>query len=66
MAEKASETARESGDYRCQNCGTIISIERGLPIPLCSNCGFDTFALCNPRFASTEQAANERARTREN
>lgn len=65
MAEKTAETARESGEYTCEQCGTTIAIERGALIPLCPKCGFDTFGLRNPRFASTEQAASERARTRE-
>ena len=66
MAEKTSETARETGEYTCVQCGTTIALTRGGLIPLCPKCGFDTFGLRNPRFASTEQAANERARTREN
>jgi len=66
MAEKSSETAREGGEYTCERCGTTITVARGALIPLCPKCGFDTFGLRNPRFASTEQAASERARTREN
>lgn len=65
MAEKTTETARETGEYRCERCGATLALKRGVPIPLCPSCGFDTFGLRNPRFASTEQAANERARTRE-
>jgi DNA-directed RNA polymerase subunit RPC12/RpoP len=65
MTEKTSETARESGEYRCESCGRTIGLERGVLIPRCPYCGFDTFDLCNPRFATSEQAANERARTRE-
>jgi DNA-directed RNA polymerase subunit RPC12/RpoP len=66
MAEKTDETARESGDYTCERCGNNIALKRGGLIPRCPSCGFDTFALRNPRFASTEEAASERARTREN
>ena len=65
MAEKTSEPARETGEYRCLSCDTTISVERGLLIPVCPKCGFDTFGLRNPRFASAEEAASERARTRE-
>ena len=65
MAEKTSETARETGEYICERCGAASALKRGALIPTCPNCGFDTFALRNPRFASTEQAASERARTRE-
>jgi Zn finger protein HypA/HybF involved in hydrogenase expression len=65
MAEKTSETVRESGHFECANCGATIPLEKGDLIPLCPNCGSDTFGLRNPRFATTEQAANERARTRE-
>ena len=63
--EKTGETARESGDFLCEKCGNTISVTRGGLIPRCPHCGFDTFELRNPRFASTEQAASERARTRE-
>jgi len=66
MAEKTDETARESGDYTCAQCGTVIALRRGGLIPRCPRCRFDTFALRNPRFASTAEAASERARTREN
>jgi Zn finger protein HypA/HybF involved in hydrogenase expression len=63
--EKTGETARESGEFRCEKCGHLVSLERGLLIPRCPQCGFDSFELRNPRFANTEQAANERSRTRE-
>ena len=63
--EKTGETARESGNFRCEQCGHTLSIPRGALMPRCPQCGFDTFELQNPRFASTEQAASERARTRE-
>lgn len=65
MSEKTGETAREAGEFRCVSCGETVSLERGLLIPRCPRCGFDTFDLGNPRFASVEQAANERARTRD-
>jgi predicted RNA-binding Zn-ribbon protein involved in translation (DUF1610 family) len=65
MVEKTSETARENDQYQCLNCGAVITMEKGALIPPCPSCGFDTFGLRNPRFASVEQAAEERARTRE-
>jgi|HubBroStandDraft_3_1064219.scaffolds.fasta_scaffold239200_2 Zn finger protein HypA/HybF involved in hydrogenase expression len=65
MTEKTSETARENGQYQCLNCGAVIMMEKGALVPLCPRCGFDTFGLRNPRFISVEQAAEERARTRE-
>jgi Zn finger protein HypA/HybF involved in hydrogenase expression len=63
--EKTAETARETGEFRCRNCAHVLPLVRGTMIPACPACGFDTFELLNPRFATTEQASNERARTRE-
>ena len=65
MTEKTGETVRESGEFRCENCGNTVSVGRGALMPICPQCGFDTFGLLNPRFATTEQAADERSRTRE-
>jgi Zn finger protein HypA/HybF involved in hydrogenase expression len=63
--EKTGETAREGGELRCEKCGGVLRVERGVLIPSCPQCGFDTFELLNPRFASVEQAASERSKTRE-
>jgi Zn finger protein HypA/HybF involved in hydrogenase expression len=65
MSEKIGETVRESGEFRCEKCGHTISLVRGTLIPRCPQCSFDTFELRNPRFATIEQAADERSRTRE-
>jgi Zn finger protein HypA/HybF involved in hydrogenase expression len=50
MSEKLGEMARESADYRCERCHTATRIARGQLIPLCPNCGYDTYDLSNPRF----------------
>ena len=64
MTEKTGETVRESGEFRCEKCGQMVSLGRGVLVPRCPKCGFDTFGLCNTRFATAEEAADERARTR--
>ena len=63
--EKTGEPARESGELRCEKCGHVVHVGLGVLIPRCPQCGFDTFELRNPRFATVEQAASERSRTRE-
>jgi Zn finger protein HypA/HybF involved in hydrogenase expression len=65
MTEKTGETVRESGEFRCEKCSQTVSLGRGTLIPRCPQCGFDTFDLRNPRFATIEQAADERSRTRD-
>jgi predicted nucleic acid-binding Zn-ribbon protein len=65
MTEKTGETVRDSGEFRCEKCGATFTLSRGLLMPACPNCGFDTFDIHNPRFTSVNDAANERARKRE-
>jgi len=50
MTEKAGEIARETADYRCENCHRLIHLSLGELIPKCPHCGFETFDLSNPRF----------------
>jgi len=50
MSEKVGEIARESSDYRCEQCHEVTHIARGELIPLCPNCGAGTYDIANPRF----------------
>ena len=43
MAAHAGETARETGDFRCEKCHEQTHVTKGDKIPKCSNCGNDTF-----------------------
>lgn len=43
MVARKGEKARETGDFRCQNCHARVHVERGQTIPQCPNCGNDTF-----------------------
>jgi len=43
MAAKAGESARETGDFRCNRCHQTVHATRGHSIPKCPNCGNDTF-----------------------
>ena len=50
MSEKSGEIARESSDYRCEQCHKITRIARGALIPACPHCGYGTYDISNPRF----------------
>jgi Zn finger protein HypA/HybF involved in hydrogenase expression len=50
LTEKTGEIARETAEYRCENCHKPIHLKLGDLIPKCPNCGFETFDLGNPRF----------------
>ena len=50
MSEKVGEIARESSDYRCENCHQVARISRGDLIPVCPHCGSGTYDISNPRF----------------
>jgi Zn finger protein HypA/HybF involved in hydrogenase expression len=50
MSEKVGEIARESSDYRCEQCHKITRIGRGDLIPPCPHCGYGTYDISNPRF----------------
>jgi Zn finger protein HypA/HybF involved in hydrogenase expression len=50
MTEKAGEMTREGADYRCERCRRVVSLPRGVLLPVCPSCGHDTFDLSNPRF----------------
>ena len=50
MSEKVGEMARESADYRCERCHSIVPIAKGALIRPCVKCGYDTYDLSNPRF----------------
>jgi Zn finger protein HypA/HybF involved in hydrogenase expression len=50
MSEKAGEIARESSDYRCEQCHHLTRIAQGDLIPVCPHCGHTTFDISNPRF----------------
>ena len=56
MTEKAGETARETGEYRCEKCLHLIRLRDGDPIPRCPRCSNETFDLRNRRFDSPEAA----------
>ncbi|MFZ0391654.1 MAG: alpha helical protein [Calditrichia bacterium] len=43
MSAKAGERARETGDFRCENCHEKVHVTQGDKIPKCPNCGNDTF-----------------------
>lgn len=43
MAAHAGETARETGDFRCEKCHEQVHVTKGHKIPKCPNCGNDTF-----------------------
>ncbi|HEX4028580.1 MAG TPA: hypothetical protein VHX18_13250 [Rhizomicrobium sp.] len=50
MSEKVGEIARESSDYRCEQCHQVTRIMRGDLIPPCPHCGYGTYDISNPRF----------------
>jgi Zn finger protein HypA/HybF involved in hydrogenase expression len=54
MSEKVGEIARESSDYRCEQCHQVTRIAQGSLIPACPNCGFGTYDISNPRFAQRD------------
>ncbi len=43
MVARAGEKARETGDFRCENCHAQVHVQRGQTIPQCPNCGNNTF-----------------------
>jgi Zn finger protein HypA/HybF involved in hydrogenase expression len=43
MAAKAGETARETGDFRCERCHQQVHVTKGHKIPKCPHCGNDIF-----------------------
>jgi len=50
MSEKQGEIARESSDYRCEQCHQVTRMARGDLIVACPHCGFGTYDIANPRF----------------
>ena len=50
MSEKTGEIARETAEYRCENCNNHIHLALGELIPKCPVCGHETFDISNPRF----------------
>ncbi|HMH66198.1 MAG TPA: hypothetical protein VK515_11450 [Rhizomicrobium sp.] len=50
MSEKTGEIARESTNYRCERCHQVTPISQGALIPVCPQCGFETFDISNPRL----------------
>jgi hypothetical protein len=56
MSEKVGETARESGDYRCERCHKSTRFQRGELFTPCPFCGFETYDLRNPRFETRDGA----------
>ena len=50
MSEKATEIARETGEYRCERCHKLTKLRKGDLIPPCVHCGYDTYDLRNRRF----------------
>ena len=54
MSEKVGEIARESSDYRCEQCHRTTRVSRGALIPACPHCGFGTFDISNPRFETKD------------
>jgi lipopolysaccharide biosynthesis regulator YciM len=59
MSEKVGEMARESSDYRCEQCHQVTHIARGDLIPACPNCGFGTYDISNPRFENKQGVPHE-------
>lgn len=43
VAAKAGENARETGDFRCEKCHNKVHVTQGDRIPMCPECGNDTF-----------------------
>ncbi len=56
MTEKAGETARETGEYRCEKCLRVTRLRNGGPIPRCPHCGNEIWDLRNRRFDSPDTA----------
>jgi Zn finger protein HypA/HybF involved in hydrogenase expression len=54
MSEKVGEIARESSDYRCEQCHQVTRISRGDLIPACPHCGYGTYDISNPRFEARD------------
>jgi Zn finger protein HypA/HybF involved in hydrogenase expression len=50
MSEKIGEIARESSDYRCEQCHKLTRFSQGDLISACPHCGFGTYDISNPRF----------------
>ena len=43
MVAKSGESARRTGDFRCERCHARTHVTEGDRIPKCPNCGNDTF-----------------------
>lgn len=43
MSAHAGETARETGDFRCEKCRRLTHVQNGDRIPTCPHCGNDTY-----------------------
>ncbi|MXQ14788.1 zinc ribbon-containing protein [Microvirga makkahensis] len=43
MAAHAGETARQTGDFRCERCHQQVHVMKGRTIPKCPHCGNGTF-----------------------
>lgn len=44
MSARAGESARKTGDFKCDKCGNSMHVTQGDKIPACSKCGNDTFS----------------------
>jgi predicted RNA-binding Zn-ribbon protein involved in translation (DUF1610 family) len=43
MAAHTGESARRTGDFRCEQCREKVHVTEGHSIPKCPNCGNNTF-----------------------
>jgi Zn finger protein HypA/HybF involved in hydrogenase expression len=42
---RAGEECRNTGDFRCMQCGELIHVEEGASIPSCPACAGASFSL---------------------
>lgn len=43
MSAQSGETARQTGDFRCEKCRHQVHVTKGHSIPKCPNCGNNRF-----------------------
>ncbi len=45
MSAKAGEKAQRTGDFKCENCGNKVHVEKGKEIPKCPKCRNDSYGV---------------------